>query len=77
MFYIRDLFGKCDQIFRKLRIWSYLLKKFLMENFIFCAVDGIQGHIIWSRSTRSHLRTATMINDLQWNFFRKNCFKDA
>ena len=23
---------------RKLRIWSHLLKKFLMENFIFCAV---------------------------------------
>ena len=23
---------------RKLRIWSYLLKKFLMENFIFCVV---------------------------------------
>ena len=24
--------------FRKLRIWSRLLKRFLMENFIFCAV---------------------------------------
>ena len=24
--------------FRKLRIWSHLLKKSLMENFIFCAV---------------------------------------
>ena len=24
--------------FRKLRIWLHLLKKFLIENFIFCAV---------------------------------------
>ena len=34
---IKDFFGKCDQIRRKLRIWSHLLKKFLMKNFIFCA----------------------------------------
>ena len=38
-FVIKDLFGKCDQIGRKLRIWSHLLKKLLMENFIFCLVD--------------------------------------
>ena len=37
-FSIRDFFSKCDQIRRKLRIWSHLLKKCLMENFIFCAV---------------------------------------
>ena len=34
-FSMKDLFSKCDQ---KLRIWSDLLKKSLMENFIFCAV---------------------------------------
>ena len=33
-----DFFSKCDQIRRKLRIWSYLLKKSLIEDFIFCAV---------------------------------------
>ena len=33
-----NFFSKCDQIHRKLKIWSHLLKKFLMENFIFCAV---------------------------------------
>ena len=32
---IKDLFGKSDQIRRKLRIWSKLLKKSLMKNFIF------------------------------------------
>ena len=37
-FSIKDFFSKCDQICRKLRIWSHLLKKPLMENFIFCAV---------------------------------------
>ena len=37
-FFIEDFFSKCDQIRRKLRIWSHLLKKCLMKNFIFCAV---------------------------------------
>ena len=38
-FPIKDFFSKCDQIRRKLRIWSHLLKKSLLENFIFfCAV---------------------------------------
>ena len=33
-FSIKDFFNKCDQIRRK-------LKKFLMENFVFCAVTII------------------------------------
>ena len=37
-FSIKDFFSKCDQIRGKLRIWSHLLKKSFMENFIFCAV---------------------------------------
>ena len=37
-FFIKDFFSKCDQIRRKLWIWSHLLKKSLMENFNFCAV---------------------------------------
>ena len=37
-FFIKDFFHKCDQMRRKLRIWSHLLKKYLMENFIFCTV---------------------------------------
>ena len=37
-FSITDLFSKCDQIRKKLRIWSHLLKKSVMENFIFYAV---------------------------------------
>ena len=38
MFSIKDLFSKCDQIRGFLQIWSHLLKKYFMENFIFCAV---------------------------------------
>ena len=37
-FSINNFFSKCDQIRRKLRIWSHLLKKSLMGNFIFYAV---------------------------------------
>ena len=36
-FSITNFFSKCDQIRRNL-IWSHLLKKSVMENFIFCAV---------------------------------------
>ena len=47
-FSIKDFFSKCDQIHRKLRIWSHLLKKSFMENFIFCAVyqDGQRYHML-------------------------------
>ena len=37
-FSIKDFLSKCDQIRSFLRIWSHLLKKSLMKNFIFCAV---------------------------------------
>ena len=37
-FAIKDFSSKCDHIRRKLRIWSHLLEKSLMEKFIFCAV---------------------------------------
>ena len=29
-FFIKDLFSECDEIRRKLWIWSHLLKKYLM-----------------------------------------------
>ena len=37
-FSIKDFFSKCDLIRKKLRIWSHLLKKSLMENFTFYVV---------------------------------------
>ena len=39
-FSIKGFFSKYDQIRRKLQIWSHLLKKSLMENFVFCAVNA-------------------------------------
>ena len=37
-FSIKDFFSKCDQIRSFLWIWSHILKKSLMENFILCSV---------------------------------------
>ena len=44
-FSIKDFFSKWDQNRRKLRIWSHLLKKFLIENFIFvqCANYSVEN----------------------------------
>ena len=41
-FSIKDFLSKCNQIRRFLRIWSHLLKKSLMEDFIFCAVNYVR-----------------------------------
>ena len=43
-FFIKDFFVKCGQICTKLRVWSYLQEKSLMENFIFCAVTKAHFH---------------------------------
>ena len=42
-FSIKYFFSKCDQIRRKLRIWSHLLKKSFIENFNFlCSVCSLR-----------------------------------
>ena len=54
-FCIKDFFSKCDQIRRELWIWSHLLKKSLMENFIVCAMQCAEtllrnvSYNIWSQ----------------------------
>ena len=60
-FFIKDFFSKCDQIRSFLRIWSHLLKKSLMENFIFCAVYGPKTlqHLL-----RNNLTFSTSILDI-------------
>ena len=40
-FFVQDLFITYDQIRRKFQVWSHLLKKPLMKNFISCAVPCI------------------------------------
>ena len=39
-FSINDFFSICDQICSLMRIWSHLLKKYFMENFIFSVVTS-------------------------------------
>ena len=51
-FSIKKFFSKCDQIRRNLRIWSHLLKKSLMENFIFCAVKYLSQSL--SNTSQDH-----------------------
>ena len=41
-FSIKVFLSKCDQIRRKLQLWPHLLKKCLMQNFIFCAVKSTE-----------------------------------
>ena len=45
-FSIKDFSSKYDQSRSFIRIWSHLLKKSLMENFIFCAVRTLSRHIL-------------------------------
>ena len=61
-FSIKDFFSKCDQIGRKLRIWSHLLKRSLMENFIFCAVPNYASKIsVFSSQWEEEPRTQHFI----------------
>ena len=51
-FFIKDFFSKCDQIRRKPRIWSHLLKKSAVKNFIFCAVQDQFSEVQNTRSDK-------------------------
>ena len=42
-FSMKDFFSKCDQIRIFLWIWSNLLEKSLIENFIFCTMDFVDS----------------------------------
>ena len=48
----KDFFSKCDQIRSLLRIWSHLLKKSLMESFIFCALVCREITFQWMSFTK-------------------------
>ena len=59
-FSIKDFFSKCDQIRLFLRMWSHLLKKSFMENFVFCAATDMQFFkpktwLVCRVNTRSYL----------------------
>ena len=46
----KGFFSKCDPIRSFLRIWSHLLKKSLMKNFIFCSVYSQLSSVILSHT---------------------------
>ena len=51
-FSIKNFFSKCDQIYKKQRIRSHLLKKSSLGNFIFCAVNSVsESFIKFNRSS--------------------------
>ena len=56
-FPIKDFFNKCDQIRSFLRIWSHLLKKCLMGNYIFCAVNYVATFFVSAVQELLHLTT--------------------
>ena len=58
-FSISDFFSKCDQIRSLLRIWQHLLKKSLMENFIFVLYTDV---------------TASNDHKNLFHFPNKNCY---
>ena len=75
----KDFFSKCYQWIRSfLRIWSHLLKKSLMENFIFCAVS--RNHTIPTELACSHLLSiiyvGTFVIASAWSY-KKSLLREA
>ena len=66
---IKYFFRKCDQIRRKLGIWSHLLKKSLTENFIFCAVPYEHVTIVMTNAGVSKLGKVKLLNERFENTF--------
>ena len=64
---IRDFFSKCDQICSFLRIWSDLLRKSLMGNFIFCAVRVNYFHKTKDVWQDSKYPSGNLSRPNQWN----------
>ena len=68
-FSIKDFFSKCDQIRRKLLIWSHLLKKSIMENFVFRSVLVNQGSVLGTLVFNIVLGTLSLYHkqqSMQW-----------
>ena len=77
-FSIKDLFSECDQIRRKLRIWSHLLKKSLMENFIFCAVSWTKNSGKKKEFQKTKDLEVTVVDNqksIMWDSFFNHIFK--
>ena len=71
-FFIKDISSKCDQIRKKLRIWSHLLEESLTKNFIFCAVRVAmyQNQKMLSSVPKSYFFSKNVYNKT-WKNFKK------
>ena len=73
----KGFFSKCEVILSFLRIWSHLLKKFSMKNFIFCAV---YIHEVPTKHPREKnfgpTKIPTRKNLDPWNTHKKKIFTD-
>ena len=79
---VRQIFSRCAQIRYFLRICSYLLKKPITENFIFCMMIGfvlskkyqkkqkeIQGSLTWVRGMPQNQPVVFGL-DRSWNIYK-------
>ena len=81
-FSIKNFFSKCDQIRSFLRIWSHLLKKSLMENFIFfSSVPACATTWFWPLPSNLNVVRQILQLDPHWSFLtgssHKNCFSQT
>ena len=69
-FSIKDFFSKCDQIRSFLRTCSHLLKKSLMENFIFCAaMSPFEFQKLFCKRLQRHILDP--FKHLRWTLLRE------
>ena len=66
-FSIKGFFSDCDQIRKKLQIWSHLLKKSWMGNFIFVQCRAVSSQLVTLVTYVKYLNS-----DLITNIFKKN-----
>ena len=52
---VSNFFRKCDKIRSFLRIWSHLLKKSLMKNFIFCTVQFLLPNLDFKLRSKMYI----------------------
>ena len=70
-FSIKDFFSNCGQIRSFLQIWSPLLKKSLMENFIFYAVNSVIWRLLKQRRKFENFENWKYVIGTK----TENCFK--
>ena len=63
---IKDFCSKYDQIWSFLRIWSHLLKKYLIENFLFCAVQCLEAQLFTTFSNLPYHIVSVIILEMKF-----------